>query len=265
MIVATLSDPFLRAVLRRAASPDEDVICGEGRVLDALERGFPRLMVLGPGDPGAMVRVGERRESPPVLEVTPDLLRRWEADRRSHEVAPRKIEYLATRLRDEIRHRATHIAWIAAVFRDLAATAGSPLPPALKGLGRRVMEYPARYRTLRPLESATGLSPDSLKARFRRRELESPSVYLRWFRAVAVVHVLTREGLGYREGAFRLGFAGSSNLCRFVERTTGLSPGVLTGQHGRERLLASFVSALLEAETLERWQRMDRVFLRGVA
>ena len=127
------------------------------------------------------------------------------------------------------------------------------------------MEYPARYRTLTPVAQATGYSPGSLKARFRRRKLASPFIYLRWFRSVAVMHGLTEPEISYREAAYRFGFSGSANLCRFLETTTGLGAGELTAPQGRERLLTRFAERLLDPEALAGWEDLDRIFLRRVA
>lgn len=261
MILASLSDPFLRKVARHGARPDEDLFWEEHLVLDALDRGFPRLLVQGPDH--AILLHGQ--VSAPVLRLDEKTLRSWEKARRDHEIPPRKVEFFGNRLRRAMEASARDVSWIDGTLRDLTRAAAASLPDGFKGMGRRVMEYPARYRTLKPMEKATGLSPGSLKGRFRRRELESPFVYLRWFRSVAVVHGLTRLELSYRQAAYRFGFSGSANLCRFLETTTGLTAAQLTESQGRERLLARFVSRLLDPEALAGWQDLDRVFLRQVA
>lgn len=264
MIVAALSDPHLELALRRAARPDEDVFCREDRVLDAVERGFPRLLVRGPFCSGSF-RWLAHRAPVPVLDLTSGVLEGWEADRWSFEVPPPRGDFWAKRLKAVIRREADRIPWIDRTFRDLSAAAGAHLPAALKGLGRRVLEYPALYATLGPLARATGLSPGALKARFRRRRLRSPSIYLRWFRAFAVIHTLAEKGVPYREAAYRLGFSSSANLCRFLEKATELTAGHLTGPGGREAFLTGFVDRLLRPGDLEEWRDLDDVFLRRVA
>lgn len=265
MILAALSDPILELALRRAASPDEDVFCDEDRVLDALERGFPRLIVQGALPRGSLRWIADRRAQVPVFHITREVLAGWEERRGRLEVAPSRVRFWQKRLGEVIRQDAGRVSWIDRTFSDLAGAAGAHLPPALKGLGRRVMEYPSLYTTLGPVARATGFSSGSLKARFRRRRLASPSVYLRWFRAFAVVHVLTEGGLPYREAAFRLGFSGSANLCRFLENATARTAGRLTGSGGREAMLSGFVGTLLRAGDLAGWRDLDGVFLRRVA
>ena len=45
MIVAYVSDPYLRTVVARAAHPEEDVILDPQLIPSAVEWGFPRLVV----------------------------------------------------------------------------------------------------------------------------------------------------------------------------------------------------------------------------
>jgi hypothetical protein len=50
MIPAPLTDPILRATVRRAAFPEEDVFRRMGEISHALGFGFPRIPVYQPGD-----------------------------------------------------------------------------------------------------------------------------------------------------------------------------------------------------------------------
>ncbi|HSR42108.1 MAG TPA: helix-turn-helix domain-containing protein [Longimicrobiales bacterium] len=265
MILAPLSDGTLRGTVLRSARPDEDVFVAEAEVLDALERGFPRILVHGEAPEDGPGMFEALRPDVPRLLLTRSLHEAWDRERLAHEVPPPRAAYLAGRLREAMEERSRPAGWVEAVLRDLGLAAGSALPEVLVGLGRRVLEHPAHYTTLGALAEATGLSAGSLKGRFRRRGLASPFTYMRWFRVVAVVEGLTTQELPYREGAYRLGFSGSGNMSRFVEGTTGLSAGQLTASGGRARLLAAFASRLLSRDAVRGLEGLEDVFRRGAA
>jgi len=70
----------------------------------------------------------------------------------------------------------------------------NPLPcrcSPLRAFGRRILEFPTHYHDLHAKARASHLSRGALKARFRRRGLESPYTYLRWFRMMAVSYLLS--------------------------------------------------------------------------
>jgi len=57
--------------------------------------------------------------------------------------------------------------------------------------GRRVLEFPIRYKAVHSLACAASTYPGALKARFRLHELTSPSTYLRRFQLMAVADLLS--------------------------------------------------------------------------
>src|SRR5690606_33654902 len=125
-----------------------------------------------------------------AVAITHAALRAWEAERRMAEVPPTRVEYAAERITQLLPRRAEPATWVDRALADLARAAGARLPAALRTIGRRVMEFPSHYADLHPLAEVTGISRGALKARFRRRGLVSPSVYVRWFRALASAHLL---------------------------------------------------------------------------
>ena len=55
----------------------------------------------------------------------------------------------------------------------------------MRPFGRRVLEFPIRSTTVHSLACASPASPVVLKARFRHREVTSPSTYSRRFRLIS--------------------------------------------------------------------------------
>ena len=78
MIVALLSDPYLRTVVGHAARPDEDVVYDPVLASAALEWGFPRLVIHS--GVRAFTFDGPRSDLP-VLALDRALMRSWEVDR----------------------------------------------------------------------------------------------------------------------------------------------------------------------------------------
>ncbi|MFP3947547.1 MAG: helix-turn-helix domain-containing protein, partial [Longimicrobiales bacterium] len=151
------------------------------------------------------------------------------------------------------------------LFRDLTAAAGRPLPGPLRGMGRRVLEFPSRYSDLHAMAALSGISRAALKARFRRRDLPSPYTYLRWFRVLAAVHVLEDGELTTEEAAYRVGLHSSGNFCRYVRKVSGCTPTELRQPVGRIRALTAFVEECLGPPELEAWEDLDDLFLARVA
>lgn len=267
MIVALLNDPLLRATVRRAALPDEDVFWSREDVAEALERGFPRLAVHAPEDRRPVGRRVKRLPPElPVLALTRPTLRAWESARRNQGFAVSRVDDHAKRLRQLMRATAGPLPWVEGLFRDLVRAGGRPLPPALRGMGRRVLEFPARYRDLGDVARVAGLSRGALKARFRRRDLPSPFTYLRWFRVLAVAHVLADPEVSTEEAAHRTGLRSSGNLCRYVEGVAGVSPSDLRDGGGRPRLVAGFARECLHGVPLEEgWGSLEELFLVDAA
>lgn len=263
MIVSSLRDPLLRASLVRAARPDEDVVWDDELRADALARGFPRVIVHGAEGGG---RPGEGRDVDghriPTLTLTRTELDRWESSRRRREIPPSRVEFNAIRLRGHLTRLVTRPTWVDRSLADLGRAVGAPLPPAFKGLARRVLEFPSRYVDLWSVSDTAGLSRGALKARFRRRGLDSPYSYLRWLRVLCAAHVLSDSSATILETAERLGFSSGGNFCRAVETTCGLTPNEI--RRSRERLLVTFAGLLLDPESRRGWEDLDELFLREV-
>lgn len=266
MIVALLSDPVLRAALLRAAHPEEDVFFDALSCARALEQGFPRLVVHVPRDEhvlGAMVKRLERRL--PTLVVHDATLQRWEAERRQGPVPAPRVEHAAARLRGMLATVPRDVVWVDRALRDIQRAAGARLPDPLRGFARRIMEFPARYDDLHRVAQVADLSRGALKARFRRRSLESPYAHLRWFRIMAAAHVLSDPEVTTLQAAHRLGFTSAGNLCRAVQSVTSLTPTELRTTQGWSRLVTTFAARYLDRESLAAWDDLDDLFLRGVA
>lgn len=266
MITALLSDPFLRAAVRRAALPEEDVFWEADVVSDALERGSPRLLIHVPEERHPLLRSVERLSpDTPVLSLTRATLKGWEASRRARGVLVGRVEDTAGRLRMEIRRSAAPTPVVDRTFGELTRASGRPLPPAFRGVARRVLEFPGRYTDLHDLAQLSDVSRGALKARFRRRGLPSPYTYLRWLRVVAVADALSDPDATTSSVAFRLGFTSGGNLCRFVQSTARVAPTRLRTSAGRTAVLAALARELLRPGHAEAWDDLDELFLRRVA
>ena len=266
MIVTLLSDPILRASIRRAALPDEDVVCEEQAVLRAIQQGFPRLIVYSPDDLRPLYRDIERLSPDiPCLALTHCATKAWEVSRRASGFAMTRIDDAANRLRVLMRDAAGSVAWVDQVFANLSRVSGSAPPPAFRGFARRVLEFPARYTDLYALSDLCDLSPGGLKGRFRRRGLESPSVHLRWLRALAAGHLLADQRASTLAVAYRLGISSDGNFCRWLRSTTGLRPTQLRDAEGASRLLVDFGLRFLDPASRNSWMTLDDLFLRRAA
>ncbi len=266
MILAPTSDARLRRLIGQAALPEEDVFFETSTVLDALERGSPRLVIRVPEDPHPLASsVTSRAGSVPVLAVVP-----WRNGLRSRgagdaEIALFPVDENVERLRQLIDGTAATHTWTDRLLQDLGRASGSPLAAGLRGMGRRVLEFPPRYHDLHQLARLSGLTRDALKARFRRRGLPSPFSYLRWFRVLAASRVLSDPSVTTVAAAFRLGFTSSGNLCRSVQATAGLNPTDLRDSGSRDRLLIAFTEELLGADLEEPLGGLTDLFLRSAA
>ena len=268
MILGFVTDPFLRAVVRRAALPDEDVYWSPSDVHEAVRRGFPRLGVSALHDPHPL---GDPRQvvgtGVPLLTLAPATMEAWRDSHRLVGFAVRRVDDHGRRLRN-LMANATGSSpgrWVNALFRDLTSATGRPLPAALRGMGRRILEFPARYTDLHAMAGLSGLSRGALKARFRRRDLPSPYTYLRWFRVLAAVHVLHDGEPTTEEAAYRVGLHSSGNFCRYVQEVSGCTPTELRQQVARIRILTAFVEECLGPSELEAWEGLDDLFLARVA
>lgn len=266
MIVAPIEDRALRAVVRRAALPVEDVFHGLEEVRHALQVGFPRLLICEASEQRKFRRfLPPDRTNVPILALADPTLRSWEAAWEAQGLAVSPMDDSALRLRSIIRDTAQRDAWVETVFSDLTQTVGRRLPSEFRGFARRILEFPRRYSSLVSVGEAVGLSVGALKARFRRRELPSPSRYLRWFRLLAAARVLSDPDETVLSAAYRLGFASDGNFCRWIRGTSGLSPSTLRGWNGRLLVLVRLAEECLPGGALEEWEDLGGLFLREVA
>jgi len=266
MIVAPIQDGTLQRIVRRAALPEEDVFHRLDEVDEALRFGYPRLLVCEARNQERLeVQLSLERYGLPVLAMREPLLRSWAAAWESHGLAVTRIDDSALRLRYLITRTADEADWVEGVFSDLSHTLGRKLPAELRGFARRIMEFPIRYASQALLGEAFGLSGGALKARFRRRELPSPSQYLRWFRVLAAAKILSDPQETTLTASFRLGFASDGNFCRWVRDTSGLMPSDLRNWNGRLLLLIRMAEECLPDGALEKWASFEGLFLRQVA
>lgn len=260
MIVARVTDPLLRKALFAAAHPEEDVVVEAGLVSDALQCGFPRLLVRTGGYVGT-----EPPPGIPVLDLDDVLLGRWEAERRADELPLPKLDFLTERLHGLIERSAPEASWVDAALADLSRAAGARLPLPLRAFARRVLEFPLHYTTLYPIAKGCGVTRGALKARFRRRGLGSPYTYLRWLRIIAVAEVLSDRSVTVAAASARLGFTSDGNLCRMMASLTRLTPTDVRTVHGWNTLLISFAWKHLTPDALDAWAGLDGLFERRVA
>ncbi len=266
MILAALSDGFLRQSAAHAVLPEEDLVLLEGEVLEALRFGFPRLF-LHDGDPNASLVQSARvlRPGLPSLGLTQGTVREWDRGWRQSRSRASRVEDAGQRLRSLMALSASTPRWVEDVFQHLSRATGGPLPPAFRGFSRRILEFPRRYGDLHSVAALTGHSRDALKARFRRRDIASPSRYLRWLRTVAVAYALGEEGATTSTVAYRLGYSSGGNLCRSVQGLVGHTTLELREPIARSRLLLRLAGELLTSEQLDGWRALDDLFLRRVA
>jgi len=260
VIAARCNDPVLRRALCAAASVEEDVVTEPELVAEVLQLGLARLLVRDDGF------VSEQRPGQmPVLDLDDATLRRWENERRAAEVPVARGDFLARRLRVLIEPAAGEANWVDAALADLGRAAGARLPLPLRAFARRVMEFPTRYTSLHQVARACGLSRGALKARFRRRGLASPSVYLRWFRLMAAAELLSDRDTTVSATAHRVGFTSAGNLCRTMAALAQLAPTDVRTVHGWNKLLITFAWTHLTPDALDGWAGLDQLFQRRAA
>lgn len=260
MIVVQVADPHLRQAVCRAAHPEEDVVTGVRLGSEAIEWGYPRLVVRvdgdGPGPPAPAIA---------TLVINRVLLRRWEEARRSLDFPPTRLDHLTQRLVVLMRPTSAERTWVDRTLAELAKAAGAQLPPPLRSFARRVLEFPTHYTDLRSIADTCGTSRGALKARFRRRALASPHAYLRWFRILAVADQMSGQSITVAEAARRFGFTSGGNLCRTMADVAGVTPTEGRTPAGRRRLLISFAQLHLTPNELEAWASLDGLFVRDAA
>ena len=264
MIIGYIQDRYVRAGLLRAGHPEEDVVLDPILADEAMAFGYPRLVVCTTGEGGCAAIPAFDRDVPRLV-LSSAILARWEEERRDAELPVGRVNWLGDRLRSVVERRAGEVSWVDRALSDLSRAAGTQLPPALRGLARRVMEFPSRYDDLHPLAETCGLSRGALKARFRRRGLPSPYAYLRWFRLMAVAYALSDRSLTVAQVANRLGYTSDGNLCRAMLSLTRMTTTEVRTLHGWNRLLISFAWTHLGPEAVEAWRLMDDLFCTRAA
>ena len=260
MIVVQTPDPHVRRAVLRSAHPEEDVVFDPRVAAEALERGFPRLVV----------RDAERSWPPippevRVVDLAPDVIDRWEEERRSAELPPTRLDHLTNRISVAVERTSSDRSWVDTALAELSRAAGRRLPLPLRAFGRRVLEFPSHYVNLYPLAETCQTSRGALKARFRRRDLSTPSTYLRWFRLMAVGHVLADREVSVAEAAARVGFTSDGNLCRAMWGVAEMTPTEVRNLRGWNRLLITFAWSHLSPDQLEAWSTLDDLFERRTA
>jgi AraC-like DNA-binding protein len=266
MILAPIQDRTLRAAVRRAALPEEDVFHRFDDVRHALHLGFPRLLICQVEDRNRLH--GEfslQSHGVPILAVSEPTLRSWDAAWEADGLAVNRIDDSALRLRRLMAMAAADSGWVEGVFSDLTDIMGRAPPSELRGFARRILEFPGRYSSLTSLGDAFGLSAGAIKNRFQRRGLPSPSKYLRWFRLLAAARILSDPKETTLTASFRLGFASDGNFCRWVRVNSGLTPSSLRDWNGRLLLLVRLAEECLPDASLDRWRSFGGMFLRQVA
>jgi AraC-like DNA-binding protein len=264
MIIANLGDPSLRAAACRAAHAEEDVILDASLALEAIEFGYPRLVIQASPDtsPGPFLALGANI---PTVVITRASLDLWDAEWRSHAPSVSRVTFLARRLRHLVERESPSGSWVDQALDELGQAAGIPLPAGLRALGRRVLEFPSHYDDLAPLAASCGVSPGALKARFRRRDLPSPYTYLRWFRMMAAAYVLSDRRVTVMDAALRLGFTSDGNLCRAMRSLTGMTPTEVRTLRGWTRLLVDFAWTYVRSDPHGAWAELEDLFVRRVA
>lgn len=235
-------------------------------IADALAFGYPRLLVYREGERGSPVAGFYRRHSGlPVLSFSHSGPRVPGGPGNTVNFGPSAGDGSPLRLRRVLEDAAVPPAWVGEILNDLTQVVGRRLPPDLRGLARRVLEYPKRYTCLRAFGDTFGFTPGALKARFRRRGIPSPSRYLRWFRVFAAGHVLSDPEETVLSASFRLGFTSDGNFCRWVTAVCGLTPSALREWDRRLLLLIRMAEECLSEEVMEEWDGLEGLFLREVA
>jgi len=260
MIVVQVADSHLKRAVCRGAHPEEDVILDRDLAVDAIERGFPRLVIREAGSRYGPVPTGTQ-----LLEVDEGTLRRWEMERRSIELPPSRLVHTTARLTALMERVGGERAPADRVLADLTRAAGARLPLPLRAFGRRILEFPVHYTTLHEVADACGTSRGALKAKFRRRGLDSPYTYLRWFRVMAVADLLSDRSITVAAAAQRLGFTSDGNMCRSMLSLTGMTPTEVRTLPGWNRLLITFAWTYLSEDALKGWVELDDLFVRRVA
>ena len=260
MIVVQATDPYLRRAVLRGAHAEEDVVTDARLAVEAIERGFPRLVVRDGEHDWPPVPDGVRR-----VEVTAERLGRWETERRAVELPPTRLDHFTEKVSVLVEATAADRSWVDVTLSELSRATGRRLPPPLRAFGRRVLEFPSHYTTLHPLADACDTTRGALKARFRRRDLSTPSTYLRWFRLIAVSQLLSDREVTVAEAASRLGFTSDGNLCRTMWNVLEMTPTEARSLRGWNRILITFAWSHLTPDLLEAWSTLDSLFERKSA
>lgn len=261
LIVSCVADSELKRAVLRLAAPDEDVFETDSDGLSALRHGFARCIVReSPRPELEPVRLRDAGPgNPPELLVTAGTLARWRFDHRRGRLGADFPEAVTERLRGAVGPARTQ-GPAEALFRGMERAAGATLPPAFRGMARRVLEYPRHYASLGALAERVGVSTGALQGRFLRRGLRSPSEHLRWLRVLAVSKGFEDPGLTVAAAAERYGYTSAGNLCRTLQNTAGRSPSDLREPVQQVELITCFARDFLDEEARAAWPDLQDLF-----
>lgn len=266
MILAAVSERFLQDATASAALPEEDCLVDEREILAALRFGFPRLLVYSREEQSSLVQSAAMLiPGLPTVALTRPMLSDWDRSWRNAGGGTSRTEDAGRRLAALGQLSSRPPRWVEDVFRHLSNATGGPLPTAFRGFSRRILEFPRRYPDLHSVADLTGCSRDALKARFRRRDLPSPSRYLRWLRTMAVAYALGEDGATTASVAYRFGYSSGGNLCRSVQGLVDHTTLELRENIARNRLMLRFAAELLDSDQLAGWRVLDDLFVRRAA
>ena len=266
MILAAVSERFLREATANAGLPEEDCLTDEGEVLAALRFGFPRLLVYSREEQSPLVQsAAVLCPGLPTIALTRTMLSEWDRAWRSEGGGYSRAADAGRRLAGLVHLSSGSPRWVEDVFRHLSSATGGALPLAFRSFTRRILEFPRRYHDLHSVADLSGCSRDALKARFRRRDLPSPSRYLRWLRTIAVGYALGEDGATTASVAHRFGYSSGGNLCRSVQGLVDHTTLELREPVARSRLMLRFATELLDDDRLAGWRHLEELFVRRAA
>ncbi len=263
MIVSSVSDPALRRAVFSLAAPDEDVFEESSDAWSSVRQGFVRGVVReSPRSELEPVRVRPRHEGdPPEITITAGTLARWRFDYKRGRFGPGFESGIVERLRPAFE-QFVRVGPTDVIFRGLERAAGVSLPPAFRGMARRILEHPRHYASLGSLADRVGVTPGALQGRFLRRGLKSPSEHLRWLRILAVAEGFHDAGTTVAAAAERYGYTSAGNLCRTLDNTSGKTPSDLREPLQRVELVTRFAGMFLDGAALQAWPDLKDLFCR---
>ena len=129
MILAAVSERFLRQAASNAALPEEDFLFDEHEVLAALRFGFPRLLIYERDDRSPLVQ-SARILCPalPRVALTRSMRMEWDRAWGSGEGTGSRAQDASRRVAALIHLSSNGPTWVEEVLRHLSNATGGPLP-----------------------------------------------------------------------------------------------------------------------------------------